>query len=150
MLQPVSPYRAPAGIAARAFCVRDDATTLDWAISVVSIEGTIPEGSAGRDHAEYITLASLEAMARQDAKCLVLDFSECDYSWGNSIDRVFDAVRRLYHYEWYDLDMMPPVKVVVSKRSAGLRSLLDPDIIFDDIESAIASCSLDLDKWNTD
>ena len=149
-LTPVPAYNPPVGITAQAFSVPDSGSTMAWAISVIAFDGAIPDGSAGREHAEFIKLACLEAMARQDAKCIVMDFRRCDYRWGNSIDRAFDALRRLYHYEWYDLDMTTPVKVLASERSIGLQSLLPDEMLFDSIESAIASCNRDLEKWAAD
>lgn len=89
-------------------------------------------------------------MARQDAKCIVMDFRDCEYRWGNSIEVAFDAIRRLYHYEWFDIDMFPPVKVVASEKSFGFQSLLPAEMLFDNIEEAIASCNADLEKWGAD
>ena len=147
MLKALPRYSPPKGISSQAFAVNRQAARLAWAIIVVKFDGTIPDGSLGRDHAEFVKLSCLEAMARQDSKCLVMDFSDCSYRWGNSIEVAFDAFRRLYHYEWFDLGMTTPVKVVTSEKSIGFETMLPPEMLFGDVSDAIASCDEDLKKW---
>jgi len=64
MLKLIPDYHPPNGITARVYSVYSEYATLAWAISVVAFEGIIPDGSAGKDHAEFVKLTSLEAMAR--------------------------------------------------------------------------------------
>lgn len=150
MLKPLPEPSVPEGIRSQVYKVDREASELAWAICVVKFEGAVPDGSAGRDHAEYIKLACLDGMIRLDAICIVMDMSDLDYRWGDSIGVAFDALRKRFFYDWDDIGMSTPVKVVASDRSIGLQSLLPADMLFDDVASAIASCNEDLARWSAD
>lgn len=79
-----------------------------------------------------------------------MDFSDVTYTWGDSMLAVFDVLRRRYHYEWHDIGMEVPIKVIISDKSSGLETLLPSGFLFEKLRPAIRSCELDLQKWSED
>ena len=54
MLQAVPDYHPPEGIEAEYFSVSTRYNDLAWAVGVVAFHGVIPDGSRGREHAEFV------------------------------------------------------------------------------------------------
>lgn len=152
LLRQVQPFCAPDGIVAKYYAVRSrDDLDYEWSMGVVSFHGHIPDGSMGHDHAEFVKLECMKAMVQLGTICLILDFRDVEYSWGNDLLGSFDEVRRRFHYDWYDLDMEMPIKLLVSHKSTGLRSLIPSEsLFFETIEDAIHSCEADMQRWDPD
>lgn len=139
--------RPPRGISVRRYRLSSSVPNSGF-IAAISFHGNVPDGSKGKRHAEYITLQCLEWMTQLDAICLIIDFRDLNYQWGNSLLRVFDTLRKHFHYEWYDLDMNVPIKLLASEKSGGLFSLINnPSLFFETTDAAIASCQADLERW---
>ncbi|MCM8557330.1 hypothetical protein [Sphingomicrobium sediminis] len=150
-LKPLKPYKKPRGIKARWQSVRSDEFKCDWAIGVVSFHGKVPDGSRGREHADYIALECLHGMARMEAIALVMDMRALIYRWGNSIGKVFDVLRRHYHYEWEEVGKIVPIRMVTSDKSAGFQSLVDGDgFLCDSVEEAVRECAEEVAVWAAD
>ena len=141
------PVKPPRGIFTKHYRVSRDIPNSSF-IAVISFHGHVPDGSKGKRHTEYITLECLELMTRLDAICLIIDFRDLSYKWGNSLLRVFDTLRKHFHYEWHDLDMNVPIKLLASEKSVGVFSLMNnPSLFFETPDAAIASCQADLERW---
>ena len=149
-LRKLGPVTPPAGLAVECHRLSMPAFSMDWAIAVVAVRGAFPDGSAGREHARYLKLACLEAMARMDALCLILDFREATYGWGDSLIDVFTTLDRHFYYEWHDIGMRMPIKLLASESSSGLLSLVRPECLFPTLEAAIDSCRRDLERYMAD
>lgn len=149
-LKPMVQYKAPKGISARSYGVQGEMCSDTWAIAVISFHGAMPDGSAGKDHAEFVTLECVKVMTRLDAKCLIIDFRDVKYRWGNGILSAFQVLDRYFFYEWQDVDMRLPIKVLASDKSIGLRSLLKEETFFETMEEAIQSCGEDMKRWAED
>lgn len=148
MLKSIAPFLPPNGLIVKTMSVHSDTFEDAWAIAVIGLHGKIPDGSAGSHFAEYIKLECVNAMTRLEAKCLILDFRDVHYRWGNSILGVFETLDRYFYYEWHDIGMRMPIKVLTSDKSIGLRSLLPEKNFFETMESAIQSCSHDMKRWS--
>lgn len=61
-------------------------------VLIVSFSGAYPPGSKGNRHGEYIAIMAMYGLVAFQPACLVLDFSDLSYSWGNTLLRVFDEV----------------------------------------------------------
>lgn len=141
-------YKRPRGISARQQAVSSAHVENAGFIAVISFHGKIPDGSEGKSHAEFVTLQCLEALARLDAICIIIDFRDVQYKWGNSLLRVFDTLRKHLYYEWHDVKGATPVKFLASDKSAGLYSLIgNPNTFFETMEAAVESCGSDLELW---
>jgi len=146
----VKPDKQPRGISAKHYRLSSDIPNSGF-IAVISFHGKVPDGSKGKRHAEFITLECLEWMRRLNAICLIIDFRDLNYQWGDSLVRVFDSLRKHYHYEWHDLDMNVPIKLLASQKSCGLFSLINnPSLFFETTDAAIESCQAHLERWMTD
>lgn len=114
-------------------------------VLIVSFKGTYPDGSLGRDYATFISKKVITGLIDFDPDCVILDFRELTYNWGNSILRVFQEIEALKDADKTPEEPAFPILVLVSEKSKnGIVSLLTPatsntipNFIFEDINLAI-------------
>lgn len=149
-LEIVAPLKAPRGLSVRYSQPRSHVEDAGF-IAVIAFGGHVPDGSKGKAHCQYIALQSVQCLAQLQAICLIMDLRELDYRWGSSMLGVFDTLRRHFFYEWHDVGMDVPIKLLASDRSAGLYSLIPNEaVFFDSLDDAIASCQQDLKRWQAE
>lgn len=92
----------------------------DPSFLVVRYRGRYRDGGAGRGDAHYIMATTRAAQAAWFAPCLVLDFRELTYHWGDEMEWA-TSLNRHHAIEW-------PLRIVVGAGCrAALRSLLGDD-----------------------
>jgi hypothetical protein len=106
-------------------------------VLVVSVSGVYPAGSAGNIHASWIAVEVLRGLAAFDPCCVVLDFRELEYSYGDAILKVFGNIDRFMSEP---AGAPFPVFTVTGEKSrAGFRSLLEPKWHYSKLEKALAA-----------
>ncbi len=83
--------QAPPGISCRYFLV-DPEQTDRRTVLVVEFSGEYPEGSLGNKHGAYIATSALHGLHAFAASCVILDFRELSYNWGNTLLQVFEDI----------------------------------------------------------
>ncbi len=113
-------------------------------ILIVSFLGTYPSGSLGSSYAKYISLMSLHGLQYFEPECLILDFRELDYQYGNSLMGVFQDISIFKDANKEENEPFFPVLVVTSdKCKDGFLSLVtqngqaEPSFHFSDLSKAI-------------
>ena len=121
---------------------------------VVSFSGDYPDGSRGNTHGHYIATSTIHGLAAFGAWCVILDFRELSYQWGNTLLSVFDEIARYMQGDPGDpCDVPFPVVVVTSDKCRnGFLSLVsgtgtEPDWHFSDIDAAIEFATMAACKW---
>lgn len=114
-------------------------------VVVASFGGVVPRGSAGGGHANYIRVWTEAAVQLSDARGLVLDFRELEYTMGNSMLGVFHAIAELQD-RGHLMDLPRAFTMVTSERCHhSMVSLVTPDRmpvpgwIFSDFDEALAA-----------
>lgn len=133
----------PSGIECKYF-LTDPSQTDRRTILVASFEGEYPDGSRGNKHGAYIATSVLCGLSAFDADCLILDFRNLSYRWGNTMLRVFQDVTQFKDAGGDPGEPPFPIVVVTSVKSrAGFLSLVtpsgrpSPDWHFDEMDSAV-------------
>ena len=114
-------------------------------VLIVSFFGKCLEGSAGRNHGNFIARKTIEGLMVFDADVIVLDFREMNYTYGNSLLKVFQDISQFKDAGNNEDEPEFPIIVVTSSKSkSGVLSLLMPansneipDWHFEDIDKAI-------------
>lgn len=138
----------PDGISVRYYEIAPKQFENSGFIAVLSFHGSVPDGSAGRDHAHFVATETIYWMTHLDANAVVLDFRDLDYVWGNSMLAVFQRVHDHFHHLFVEEKMAVPVHLLASDRSRGLYSLLANDDVFHEtVEAALKACDADIQRW---
>ena len=125
--------------------------TADGSVLVVSFSGTYGAGSQGNDDGIFISAVTLAGLAAFGGGCLVLDFTEMDYRWGNTLLKVFDDVS-----QYMDEPGVAtyPVLVVTSDRSrdaflslVGKTEATSTEWHFRDLAAALGAARLAAQRW---
>lgn len=111
-------------------------------VLVISFSGSYGYGSRGNADATFIVAKTMAGLAAYEPCCLILDFQEMSYEFGNSILRVWQEVAE---YRDYDDTAFPVLVVTSDLCHAGISSLFEAfklkksPSLFQDIERAIAA-----------
>lgn len=150
-IQPVQ-IGAPRGIECSFGRVESDGDDELPKVLVVAFSGEYPDGSAGNSHGHYIAYSTVLGLAAFEPWCLILDFRELVYRWGNTLLLVFDQISRFMDGD--NTQTRFPVAVVTSPkcRDAFLSLLTKPgdasvDWHFDDMPSAIEYAIREAHHW---
>lgn len=126
-------------------------TTEDDSVLVVAFSGSYGVGSRGNDDGTFISAVTLAGLVAFGGGCLVLDFADMDYTWGNTLLKVFDDVRQ---YKDEPGEPAYPVLVVTSDRSreaflslVGKTEIAAKEWHFRDINSAIQAARAAARRW---
>ena len=145
-------FQKPESINSNFFLV-DEKQTNYHKILIVSFFGEYPHGSSGNKHGEYIATISMLGLQAFNPSCIILDFRELFYHWGDSILDVFGDIHQ-YKNDATDPNEPPfPILVISSSKSTGLLSLLipdennKPDWHFFDINQAITYGIKKAEEW---
>jgi hypothetical protein len=133
----------PPGITSRFFLPDPDLTDR-MRILVVSFAGEYPDGSRGNAHGAFIAVSAMHGLLAFNAHCVVLDFRDLTYRWGNTLLGVFDDISQ-FKDAGAEPDSPPfPIVVVTSEKSRdGILSLVTPlgqpapEWHFEDLDAAI-------------
>lgn len=145
-------YEKPDGIDAECFLV-DPSQTEKMDVLVVAFSGVCPDGSRGNPHGRYVSYVTMCALHAFGPECLVLDFRDLEYRWGNSMLGVFQDVSQFMDAGLREGEAPFPVLVVTSGRSSGFASLLraprpgERDFRFDDLDRAIEAAIAAAQYW---
>lgn len=136
-------FSPPDGIESKFFIV-DYSQTENKTILVISFFGDYPNGSLGNKHGRFISNISLLGLHSFFADCVILDFRELTYRWGNSLLHVFQDISQFMDDESDTTALKFPIITLVSEKSkSGLLGLLNhsrnaqPESIFENLEQAI-------------
>ena len=118
-------------------------------VLIISFTGEYPKGSAGNNHATFITKNVICGIIEFNPDAIILDFRELAYTWGNSILDVFTQISFLKNSENTENDPSFPVSLIVSEKSKnGFLSLLTPtnsnelpNWMFENIDKAIKNAA---------
>lgn len=116
-------FQKPDSINSNFFLV-DEKQTDYHKILIVAFFGEYPDGSSGNEHAEYIAAISMLGLQVFNADCIILDFRELSYHWGDSILDVFGNIHQFKNDKTNPNEPPFPVIVVSSSKSNGLLSLI--------------------------
>ena len=116
-------YEKPTEIECRFHFPKTDGEILRRVL-IVSFSGVYPPGSEGNRHGEYIAIMAIYGLVAFEPACLVLDFSDLSYSWGNTLLRVFGEIDQ-YKNEKGE-PPFPVLAVTSEKCRKGFLSLVTP------------------------
>ena len=123
-------------------------------ILIVSFGGEYPDGSSGSAHGHYIATMSLQGLSAFDPWCIILDFREMTYHWGNTLLKVFQDISTFMNAENKPDEPAFPILAVTSERSrSGFLSLVtpagsaEPDWHFNKIHEAIKAGVVAANAW---
>lgn len=144
---------APEGISSRYYLV-DPLQTDRRKILVVAFAGEYPEGSRGNRHGWYIATSTLHGLHAFRADCIILDFRELSYHWGNTLLQVFQDISQFMDEDG-ESDASPfPVMVITSEKCRdAFLSLITPTgqpepwWHFDDLDLAIEAGIKAANDW---
>ena len=145
-------FESPVGISCSIGVVDDSSTSDLPSILVVSFAGTYPEGSRGNNHGHYIAASTVHGLAIFDPWCVVLDFRDLDYRWGNTLLLVFEYIERFMGGDEGD-PSFPVVVVTSDKCREAFLSLVTPtggqppEWHFDDVDAALSYAVLRANEW---
>jgi hypothetical protein len=102
---------------------------------VLAFIGEMPPGSAGNDDATFMSFIAGKFVALTLPDCVVFDFRELTYSFGNSLGELPHAVHM-------QLPEMPIVLVISEKCCDGIATLFkgaaSKGLLFSDLDDALA------------
>lgn len=123
-------------------------------VLVVSFTGDYPDGSRGNQHGHYIASMTLLGLSAFEPWCVVLDFREMSYRWGNTLLKVFQDVSQFMDAGNEPGEPSFPVIVVTSdKCRTGFLSLVtpsdgaEPSWHFDSIEGGLEAAFTMANEW---
>ena len=123
-------------------------------ILVVAFSGVYPDGSRGNEHGHFIANSTLLGLVAFDPWCVILDFRDLRYEWGNTLLGVFDVIERYMRDDPGDPPGSPfPVVVVTSDKcrnallSLVARSGTEPEWHFSEMDAAIDFATMSACKW---
>jgi len=94
-------------------------------IAAIGFHGAMPDGSKGKAHGRYISAQAAYWMTYLNALCIVIDFRDLEYKWGDSMLGVFQTLDQYFRDYWKDGGIALPIKILASSKSSGLYSLID-------------------------
>lgn len=143
----------PAGIECRFYLV-DATQAARRTILVAAFHGEYPDGSMGNAHGAYIATKALHGVHSFHADCLILDFRDLTYRWGNTLLQVFQDVSQFKDSDAEpDEPAYPIVAVTSDKCTAAFLSLVTPtgrpapEWHFQDLDRAIDYGIKKVDEW---
>lgn len=145
-------YEKPYGIECK-YLKPDPKQTLNLDILVLSVDGKYPPGSAGSMYAKYISIMAINGLHTFDPDCIILDFRELDYVWGNSLLGVFQDISQFKDAEKEENEPYFPVLAVVSEKSRAFLSLVTPtgskkpDWCFEGLDDSIVQGAKLAKEW---
>ncbi|MCR9201771.1 MAG: hypothetical protein NXI04_24255 [Planctomycetaceae bacterium] len=123
-------------------------------VLVTAFRGTYPNGSRGNAHGHFISNSTVHGLAAFDPWCLILDFREMTYEWGNTLLSVFDNVNRFMDEKDDESEVPFPIVVVTSQKcETAFLSLVTrsgnspPDWHFNDLDRAIEYAVKQAREW---
>lgn len=143
----------PEGIVCKYF-MPDPVSTQGTDVLILSVNGVYPDGSLGNEHAAYIAVMAIQGLQAFNPEAFILDLSDLEYRWGNSILGVFQDVSRFMDADKEENEPYFPVFAVTSEKStAGFLSLITPsnesppEWHFKDINQAIEKAASAGKAW---
>lgn len=120
-------------------------------ILVASFHGTYPDGSLGNAHGQYIASATLHGLAHFEPWCVILDFRELEYRWGNTLLAAFQQIEQYMPPEPGE-PPFPFVVVTSGKCRDAFLSLVTPtgsppDWHFDNFDHALENAVERANHW---
>lgn len=126
--------------------------TTDGSVLMVSFSGTYGAGSQGNEDGIFIRAVTWAGLAAFGGGCLVLDFTEMDYRWGDTLLKVFGDVS-------LSIDEPSvaayPVLIVTSDRSrdaflglVGKTEATATEWHFRDLAAALGAARLAAQRWH--
>lgn len=122
-------------------------------VLILSVTGKYPDGSLGNGHAHYIGIMAIQGLQAFKPEAFILDLTELDYRWGNSLLGVLQDVSLFVNADKDEDEPFFPEFVVISEKSAGFLSLVtptgesSPNSVFKDINKAINQAVIDGKAW---
>ena len=146
-------YAAPDGISCK-FYMPDRAGTDNMDVLVVSYTGAYPDGSRGDAYGSYIAVMAMYGIVAFNPDCIILDFSNLEYQWGNTLLKVFQDISQFRDADKEDDEPCYPVLAVTSNKSRNaFLSLVtpvggeEPRWHFEDINKAVEYGVLAAKEW---
>lgn len=145
-------FQKPESINSNFFLV-DKKQTDYHKILIVAFFGEYPDGSSGNENGEYIATISMLGLQAFNPSCIILDFRELFYRWGDSILDVFGDIHQFKNDKTNPNEPSFPIIVVSSSKSSGLLSLITeygenrPDWHFFDMVKAIDYAIEKAEEW---
>jgi hypothetical protein len=125
-----------------------------YGVLIVSFYGRYPDGSQGSPHAEYISRMTMQGLQAFDATCVILDFRELIYSFGNTLLLFAQDITAFKDSGKEEGQPNFPVVVVTSDKCRdGFLSLIgsadygEPSWHFSDINDAIEYVIIKANEW---
>ncbi|MCG8587605.1 MAG: hypothetical protein MI757_23095, partial [Pirellulales bacterium] len=87
-------------------------------------EGTYGHGSEGKHDAGFIAGKTMQGLGAYDPSCLVLDFRNMSYEWGNSLLGAFQEVDQYMNEEGQQEGLFPVLVVTSDLCRAAFLSLI--------------------------
>lgn len=125
--------------------------TEDRTILIADFDGVAGIRSEGNACSFFIYCKLAEYLIYFTPHAIVLDFRDLEYSWGNSIMRVFQVTEDVLGYG--EPPYRPIILVVSDKCKAGFASLLrfNPDqlaeFVFEDLDKAVEYAQKQGNEW---
>lgn len=121
-------------------------------ILIVSFSGSYPDGSHGNAHGHFIASSTMFGIAHFEPWCVVIDFRDMEYRWGNTLLTVFQQIDQYMPSD--DDGPAFPVLVVTSAKSRDAFLTLvtpaggsAPDWHFDNINDALENAVIRANEW---
>jgi hypothetical protein len=121
---------------------------------MVSFNGNYPDGSAGNKYGTYIASMAVLGLSSFDPWCVILDFRDLEYRWGNTLLVVFEYIRALMDSDKEPgEDSFPVIAVTSEKSREGFLSLVTPKgghkpkWHFDDLGEAVDAAIIAANVW---
>ena len=143
----------PEGLDCR-FLIPDTKQTEKMNILIVAVRGEYPEGSKGNYHGNYIACMSVYGLLLHDPDCIIFDFSEMYYTWGNTLIKPFQDISQFRDADKEENEPAFPILAVTSRkcREAFLSLMTvagedEPEWHFGDLNKAIRFGVKAAKKW---
>lgn len=142
----------------------DSGTRSEWVL-MVSFKGSFPIGSKGKEHGKHISSVTIQALVEFEPFGLILDYRELEFSWGNSMLKVYEDVEQFMEagreprdpaFPDAPLNPFPVVTLTSEKSRNGFVRLVapygsdPPENHFDDFSQAVKAAAEAADTWAMD
>lgn len=136
-------YTPPKKMSCR-YLMPNQSETDNLHILILSVKGVYPEGSLGNPYGEYIAQQALCGLVMFDPECLILDFRDMEYTWGNTLALVYQNIDEMKNVEMEpDEPPFPVLTVISDKCKTAFLSLVTPtgaelpEGIYSDLDEAV-------------
>lgn len=122
-------------------------------VLIVRFDGEYPSGSQGNQHGKFINEQTLYAIHVFDPSCLIIDFRQLSYQWGNTLLGMFQDISQFKDAGNCPNDPVYPVLIMGSDLCRdGLFSLCgvkdnQPDWYFEDLDACIETAIKKAEYW---